>query len=99
MNKRITIVSDKSWYQVKNIENAEMFHRGFLLKPKQLVYLDKEQASLHNRDGENLIEANAPKSILDAAFAEEFNEWDDLHKNALEPKKDEDTPFRVSRKA
>jgi hypothetical protein len=71
---------EKSWYQVKNIENVEMYHKGQKLKPKQLIYLTKEQASLHNSNGENLVESEAPKTVLDAAFALEFNEYNDLKK-------------------
>lgn len=66
----------KSWYQVKNVE-AEMIHRGKALKPKQLVYLTKEQAALHNQFSENLIEAQPPSSALDAAYELEFNEWEE----------------------
>jgi hypothetical protein len=72
---------EKSWYQVKNVENAEMYHKGERLKPKQLIYLTEDQASLHNQDSENLIQVDKPKSILDVAFSEEFNEWNDS-KNA-----------------
>lgn len=66
---------DKSWYQVKNVE-AEMIHRGKALKPKQLIYLTKEQAALHNQFSENLIEAQPPKTVLDAAYESEFKEWE-----------------------
>jgi hypothetical protein len=76
-------MNDKAWYQVKNIENAEMYHKGEKLKAKQLIYLTKDQASLHNQNSENLILASEPKSILDVAFSEEFNEWNDS-KNASE---------------
>ena len=70
----------KDWYQVQE-EGMAVIHRGKTAKPRELVYLTKEQAKLH--DKAVAIADKPPGKIAEVTAASDFNEWKEQEKKAV----------------
>ena len=57
----------KNWYLTR--EGINGFHKSVKLVANKKVLLDKEQAALHNKHKEFLVETEAPTSIDECAIA------------------------------
>ena len=64
----------KEWYLVREGSNS-INHKGKNITPKTKILLTVEQAKLHNTNYQAVVQTEPPKTILDAAFPEEYDQW------------------------
>ena len=75
----------KEWYLVRDGSDS-INHKGKNILPKTKILLTVEQAQLHNKNDRAVVKTEPPKTILDAAFPEEYDQWFQTVKPSETPK-------------
>ena len=63
----------RDWYLTR--DGANIQHRGVKIDGGRKIRLTPEQAKLHNKNVEQLIKTEPPKTILDCGCPEEHAQW------------------------